>query len=116
MYYKIVTDLFTSEQAKRHFLLALFTEYDNNIVENLSSNDHLTYHKAKERILILPSNHRSPWGDSSMNSMLHHEANPISSSNGKNDKTKKKGSSSSSNPGHKECNWYRKHSPGTAFG
>jgi hypothetical protein len=85
-------------------------------VENLSSKDHLTYHEAKERILNLPSNHRSPSGASSKNSKPRYEANAVSSSNGKKDKKKTKGSSSSSNSGGKECNWYRKHSPSIASG
>jgi hypothetical protein len=109
-------DLFTCQEAKRHFLLAWFAESYDNVVEPLSSKDHLTYHEAKEGILKLPSNYRSPSGSSSMNSKPQHEANTIDSSNGKKDKKKKKGSSSSSNSGGKECNWYRKHSPGTASG
>jgi hypothetical protein len=55
-------------------------------VENLSSKDHLTYHEAKEHILNLPSNHRSPSGASSKNSKPQYEANAVSSSNGKKDK------------------------------
>jgi hypothetical protein len=111
-YRKIVKDLFTCQEVKRDFLLAWFAESHDNVVENLSSKDHLTYHEAKERILNLPSNHRSPSGASSKNSKPQHEANAVSSSNGKKDKKKKKGSSSSSNSGGKECNWCRKHSPG----
>jgi hypothetical protein len=93
-----------------------FAESHDNVVEQLSSKDHLTYHEAKEHVLNLPSNHRSPTGASSKNSKPQHEANPVSSTNGKKDKKQKKGSSSSSNSGGKECNWCRKHSPGTACG
>jgi hypothetical protein len=111
-----VKDLFACQEVKRDFLLAWFAECHDNVVENLSSKDHLTYHKAKERILNLPSKYRSPSGASSKNSKPQHEANAVSSSNGKKDKKKKKGSLSSSNSGGKECNWCRKHSPGTASG
>jgi hypothetical protein len=75
-----------------------------------------TYHEAKERILNLPSNHRSTSGASSTNSKPQHEANAVSSLNVKKDKKKKKRSFSSSNSGGKECNWCRKYSPGTASG
>jgi hypothetical protein len=115
-YRKIVKDLFAYQEAKRDFLQAWFAESHDNIVENLSSKDHHTYYEAKERILNLPSNHRSPSGASSKNSKPQHEANAMSSSNGKKDNNKKKGSSSSSNSGGKECNWCRKHSPGIASG
>jgi hypothetical protein len=97
-------DLFACQEAKPDFLLAWVAESYDNVVQNLSSKDHLTYHEAKEPILIIPSNHRSPSGASSKNSKPQHEANAISSSNGKKDKKKKKGSSSSSNSGGKECN------------
>jgi hypothetical protein len=99
---------------KRDFLLVWFAESHDNVLENLSSNDHLTYHEAKERILTLHSNHHSPSGASSKNSKPQHEAHAVSSSNLKKHKKKKKGSSSSSNSGGKECNWCRKHSPSTA--
>jgi hypothetical protein len=39
---------------KRDFLLAWFAESHDNVVENLSSKDTLTYHEAKEHILNLP--------------------------------------------------------------
>jgi hypothetical protein len=58
-------------------------------MENLSSKDHHTYHEAKERILNLPANHRSPFGASSKNCKPQHEANAVSSSNGKKDKKEK---------------------------
>jgi hypothetical protein len=103
-YHKIVKDLFACQEAKRVFLLTWFAESYDNVVENLSSKDHLTYHEAKERILNLPSNHHSPSGASSKNSKPQHEANAISSSNVKKDKKKNKGSSSTSNSGGKECN------------
>jgi hypothetical protein len=45
--------------------------------------------------------------------MRQHEANAGSSLNGKKDKKKKKESCSCSNWSGKECNWYRKYSPGT---
>jgi hypothetical protein len=111
-----VKDLFTCQEAKSDFLLAWFAESHDNVVENLSSKDHLTYHEAKERILNLPSNHRSTYGASSKNSKPQYEANAGSLSNGKKDKKKKKRTSSYSNSGGKECNWGRKHSPGTASG
>jgi hypothetical protein len=108
-YSNIMKDLFACQEAKRDFLLVWVAESYNNVVENLSSKDHLTYHDTTEHILTLPSNHHSPSGASSKNSKPQHEANPVSSSNGKKDKKKKKGSSSSSNSGGKECNWCRKH-------
>jgi hypothetical protein len=111
-----VKDLFACQEAKRDFLLAWFAESHDNVVENLSSKDHVTYHEAMKRILNLPSNHRSPSGASSKNSKPQHEADAVSSSNRKKDKKKKKRPSSSSNPGDKECNKYRSHSPGTASG
>jgi hypothetical protein len=113
-YQKIEQDLFSCQAAKRDFLLVWFTESDDDVVEHLSSKGHLPYHKAKERILNLPSNYRSPARASSKNSKPQHEANAVSSSNGKKDKKKQKGSSSYSNSGGKEYNWYRQHSPGTA--
>jgi CRISPR/Cas system-associated protein Cas10 (large subunit of type III CRISPR-Cas system) len=109
-------DLFAYKEAKRDFLLAWFAESHDNVVENLASKPHLTYHKAKERILNLTSNHRSLSGASSKNSKPQHEANAVSSSNGKKDKKKKKGSSSASISGGKECTWCRKHSPSTESG
>jgi hypothetical protein len=111
-----VKDLFACQEANRDFLLAWFAESHDNVVENLSSKVYLSYHEAKERILILPSNHCSPSGACSKNFKPQHEANAISSSNRKKDKKKKKGSSSCSNLGGKDRNWYRKHSPGTASG
>jgi hypothetical protein len=81
MYRKIVKDLFACQEAKRDFLLAWFAESHDNVVENLSSKDHLTYHETKEGILNLPSNHRAPSGASSKNSEPQHEANALSSSN-----------------------------------
>jgi hypothetical protein len=115
-YRKIVKDLFGCQEVKRDVLLAWFAESYDNVVANLSSNDHLTYHEAKERIRNLPTNHRSPSGASSKNSKPRYEANAVSSLNGKKDKKKKKASSSSSKSGGKECNWCRNHSPGTASG
>jgi hypothetical protein len=103
-YCTIVKDLFACQAAKRDFLLAWFAESHDNVVANLSSNDHLTYHEAMERILNLPSNHCSPCGASPKNSKPQHEDNAVSSSDGKKDKMRKKGSSSSSNSGGKECN------------
>jgi hypothetical protein len=85
-------------------------------VENISSNDHLTYHKPTEHILNVPTNHYSPSGAKLKNSKPQYEANPVSSLNGIKDKMKKKGFASSSNSGGKECNWYHKHSPVTASG
>jgi hypothetical protein len=96
--------------------LTWIAESQDNVVENLSSNDYLTYHEAKEGILNFPSNHCSSSGASSKNSKPQHEANAFCSSNGQKDKTKKKASSSSSNSGNKECNWCRQHSPGIASG
>jgi hypothetical protein len=84
--------------------MALFAESHDNVVEYISSKDHLTYDEAKERILNLPSNHRSPSGPSSKNSKPQHEANAVSLSNRKKDKKKNKGSSISSNSRSKECN------------
>jgi hypothetical protein len=110
-----VKDLFTCQQAKRYFQLAWFAESHDNIVGNLSSKDHLTYRDAKEHILNLPSNHRSPSETSSKNSNPHSEANAVSTSNGMKDKTKQKLSSSSSNSRSKDCNWCLKHIPGTTF-
>jgi hypothetical protein len=92
-------DLFACPGAKREFLLGWFTESHNNIVENLSSTDHLTYHEAKNPILNLPFNYHSPSRASSKNSKPQHEANTVSSSNGKKDMKKKNGSSSSSKLG-----------------
>jgi hypothetical protein len=73
-------------------------------MENLSLNNTLTYHKAKEHILNLPSNHHSSFEASSKNSKPQYEANTISLSNSKKDKKKKKGSLSSANLGNKEYN------------
>jgi hypothetical protein len=112
-YRKILKDLFVCHEANMDFLLAWFAKSHDNVVENLSSKDHLTYHEVKERILNLHSNHHSPSGASSKNSKPQHEANAVSFSNGKKDMKKKKGSSSSSNSGSKGCNWCRKHSPST---
>jgi hypothetical protein len=83
-----------SQEMKTNFLLAWFAKSYDNGVENLSSKDYLTYHKAKVGILNLPSNYRSPFGASSKNSKPQHEANAVSSSNEQNDQKKKKGSSS----------------------
>jgi hypothetical protein len=113
-YWKIGKDLFACQEAKRDFLLVCFTESYNNVVETLSSKDHLTYQDVKEHILNLPTNHRSLSGASSKNSKPQHEANAVFSTNGKKDKKKKIGSSSSSKSGSKECNWCRPQSPGTA--
>jgi hypothetical protein len=115
-YLKIVKDCCACEEVKRDFLQAWFAESHNNVVEPLLSNDHLTYHEAQKWILNHPSNHRSACGASSKNSKPQHEANGISSPNGKKDKKKKKGSFSASNSASKDCNWYHKHSPGTMLG
>jgi hypothetical protein len=104
------------QEVKQDFLLVWFAEFHDNVVDNLSSKDHLTYHDAKEHIQNVPSNHRSPSGASFKNSKPQHEANAVSSSNGKKDKKKKTGSSTSSSSGGKECNWCRKHLTGTASG
>jgi hypothetical protein len=97
-------DVFACKEVKKHFLLAWFAESHDNVVEIISSKDHLTYYEAKERILNLASNHHSPCGASSKTAKPQHEANSVSSSNRKTDKKKKKGSSSSANSGGKECN------------
>jgi hypothetical protein len=81
-YHKIVKDLFACQEAKRDFLLVWFAESHDNVVENLSSKEHLTYQEAKERILNLAANHRFPSGASSKNSKPQHEANAVSLSNG----------------------------------
>jgi hypothetical protein len=107
-----VKDLFTCQEVKSYFLLAWFTESDDNVVEYLSSKAHLTDHKAKERILTLSSNYHSASGASSKNSKPQNEAKAVSLSNGKKDKKKKKGSSSFSNSGGTEYNWCRKRCPG----
>jgi hypothetical protein len=99
-----VKDLIAYQEVKRDFLLAWFAEFYDNEVENLSSKDHLTYHEAKERILNLPPTIGLPSEHSSKNSKPQHEANAITSSNGRKDKKKKKASFSSSNPGSKKCN------------
>jgi hypothetical protein len=83
-------------------------------MENLWSRDNFTDYEAKNRILNLPSNHRSVSRASSKNSKSQYKANRVSWSNGQKVKKKKTGSSASSNSGGKECNWYHKHSPGTA--
>jgi hypothetical protein len=98
-YRKTGKDLFTCQETKRDFLLEWFAESPDHVVENLSSNDHLTYDEAKERIVNFLSNHHSPSGAASKNSKPHHEAKDFSSSNGKTDKKKKTGSSSGSNWG-----------------
>jgi hypothetical protein len=59
-YRKIVKDLLACQEAKSDFLLESFAESHVDVVENLSSKDHHTCPEAKERILTLPSNHRSP--------------------------------------------------------
>jgi hypothetical protein len=83
------------------------------VVGKLSSKDHLTYYEVKERSLILPSNHWSPSRPCSKNPKPQHEANAISSLNGKKPTEKNKASSSYSNSGGQVCNWYRKHFSGT---
>jgi hypothetical protein len=111
---KIVKDLFTCQEAKTDFLLGWVPKSHDNVVENLSSKDHLTIHEAKDGSLNPASNYRSPSGASSKNSKPQYEANAISSSNGKKDKKKKQGNRSSSNSSGKECNWCRKYSRGNA--
>jgi hypothetical protein len=104
IYQKIVKDVFACQEVKRDYLLVWFAESHVNVMANLSSKDHLTYHEAKVHFLNLPSNHRSPSGTFSKNYKPQHEANAVSSSNGKKDKKKKKGSSSSSTSCGKDCN------------
>jgi hypothetical protein len=111
-----VKDLFARQEANTDFLLAWVAKSHDNVVENISSKDHLTYHEAREFILTLPSNYGSPTGASTKNSNPQYKANAMSSLNGKKYKKNKKGSSSASNSGRKECNWCRKHSPGTESG
>jgi hypothetical protein len=111
-----VNDLFAYQEAKTDYLLVWFAESYDNVVEYLSSEDHLTCYEAKQGILNLPSNYRSPSGASFKNSKPQYEATAVSLSNKKKDKMKKNGSSSSSNSCSKECNWCRKHSPGTVYG
>jgi hypothetical protein len=111
-----VPSLFACQDVNRDFLLAWLAESDDNVVKTILSKDHLTYHEAKENIQNLPSNYRSPSGASSKNSLPQHEANAVSSSNKKKEQEKQKRSSYSSNAGSKECDWCRRHSPGTAFG
>jgi hypothetical protein len=88
MYRKSVNDLFTCQGVKRDFLVAWFTKSHDNIMENLSSNDHVTYHEIKESILNLPSNHCSPSRASSKNSKLQKKTDTVSSLKGKMDKRK----------------------------
>jgi hypothetical protein len=75
---KIVKNLFACQKAKRECLLAWFTESHDNVVDNVSSKDYFSYHEAKEHILNLRSNHRSPLGASSKTSKPQHEAPNIS--------------------------------------
>jgi hypothetical protein len=114
-YCKTLKDLFACHEVKRDFLLVWFAESYKNVMKTLSSKDYLTYHEAKKHIVNLLSNHHSPSGASSKNSKPRQEANAVSSTNGKKDNKKKQGSSSSSKSGSNECNWCRKHSPGTTF-
>jgi hypothetical protein len=100
-------------RGEKGIFLVSFAESHDNVVDNLSSKDHLTYQKAKERIMILPTNYRSPSGASSRKSKPQYEANAVSSSNGKKDKKTNKRSSSSSFSCSKVCNWCRKHSQRT---
>jgi hypothetical protein len=109
-----VKDIFASQEAKRDFRLAWFSESDDNVVDYLLSKDHLTYDEVQKRILNLPSYHHSPSKAFSKNSKPLHEAHLISLSSRPKDKKKKKGSGSSSNPGSKRYNWCRKHSPAPA--
>jgi hypothetical protein len=81
-YRKIVEDLLACHEAKRDFCLPWFAESHDNVMENLSSDEHLSYHKAKEHILNLASNDHSPSDASSKNSEPQHEANAFSSSTG----------------------------------
>jgi hypothetical protein len=85
----------------RDFLLAWFADSRDNVVENSSSQETLTYDEAKEHILNLPSNHQCLPVASSKNPKPHHEANGISSSNGKMDEKMNRRSSTSSNSGSK---------------
>jgi hypothetical protein len=57
---QIMKDLFAYQDAKRGLLLAWFPEFHHNVVENLSSNDHITYHQARKHILNLPSTFMLP--------------------------------------------------------
>jgi hypothetical protein len=85
-------------------------------VENLSSKDHITYYEAKERILNLPSNHRSPselfLRTPSLNTTLMWSLRRMD----RRTRRRRKDLVSSSNSGGKECNWCRKHSPDTVSG
>jgi hypothetical protein len=113
IYRKIVTYLFACQEAKKDFLLCWFAESQDNDVENLSSQDHLSYYEAKMHIWNLLSNHRSHSGAFSKNSKPQYKAYASCSLHRKKDKKTKNRSSSSSNSGSKECNCYRKHLPGT---
>jgi hypothetical protein len=73
-YWTIVKDLFACQEANRNFLLAWFVESPDNVVQNISSKDHLTCHEAKAPIRNLISNHRSPSRPSSKNCEPQNEA------------------------------------------
>jgi hypothetical protein len=92
----------------------IFCKIQHNIMEILLSKDHLTNHEVKEHSLNLSSNHCSPSDASSKRSKPQYEANAGTSSNGKKDKQKKKGSSTSSNLGTKVGSWCHMHLLGTA--
>jgi hypothetical protein len=101
--------------AKSDVLLSWFAESYDNIVENQSSNDHLTYHEAKMGILNLPYNHRSPCGTSSKNSKPQNRGLHRLFVKWKAGQDEEIGASSSSISGSKECNWGHKYSPSTAY-
>jgi hypothetical protein len=101
-------------RGEKRFSTGLVDKSHDNVVETLSSKDHLTYHKAKEHILNLPSNHQSPSGASSKNSKPQHEATCRLFVEWKEGQEEEERSFSSSNSGSKEYNWCRKHSPDTA--
>jgi hypothetical protein len=108
--------LCTCQEVKWDCRLAWVTEFHDNIVENLSSNDTLTNQDAKVHILNLHSNHCLATEASSNYSNPAIEANAISLFNRQKDMNMKKRSSFSSNSGTQECNRYRKHSLCNASG
>jgi hypothetical protein len=92
-----VKDVIACQEVKRDFLLAWLAESHDNVVEHVSSIDHLTYYEVKDHILNLPSKHPLPSGASSKFFNPQNEPNTISSSNRKKAKKTKKRSSSSPN-------------------
>jgi hypothetical protein len=100
----MVKALFTYQELKRDYLWAWFAESHDIVVENLSSQDHLIYHKTKKCILNLNSNHHFFSRALSKNSNPQHDAKDVSSSHRKKDMKMKKDSSSSSNSSNLEYN------------